>query len=140
MKKLGFILAYILCGLVFGLALTKSEAISWYRMQEMFYFQSFRMYGIFMCAIVIGAVSVWLIKKKEARSLSGAPIVIPPKKFHNGLWIGGLLFGVGWAFTGMCVGPLFALAGIGASIALVILLSALAGTWFYSYFKGRWWR
>jgi hypothetical protein len=140
MKKAFFILVYILCGLIFGLALTKSEAVSWYRMQEMFYFQSFRMYGIFMCAILIGAVSVWLIKRYQARSLSGVPIVIPPKKFHHGLWIGGLLFGIGWAFTGTCVGPLIALVGTGLPIALVILLSALAGTWVYSYFKGKLWR
>jgi uncharacterized protein len=126
---------YVLLGVAFGFVLTKSEAISWFRIQEMFRFQGFQLYGIFMTAIPTGIVSIWLIKHYQIRTISGEPIVIPEKKYNHGYVIGGLLFGIGWAFTGACPGPLYAQLGSGISVALVTLLSALAGTWVYSMLR-----
>jgi len=123
---------FLLIGTLFGLALTKGEAVSWYRMQEMFHFQSFHMYGIFMTAVPVGAVSILLIRSLGLRTIDGDPVVIPQKKFHKGLILGGLIFGFGWALTGACPGPLYALIGGGYSVALVTFMSALAGTWVYA--------
>jgi uncharacterized protein len=126
---------YLLVGVVFGLALTKGEAISWYRIQEMFYFQSFHMYGIFMTAVPIGALSLLIIQKLKLRSINGEVIEKPTKQYHHGLIIGGLIFGFGWALTGACPGPLYAQIGSGYSVIIVVFLSAAAGTWTYGYFK-----
>lgn len=123
---------FLLAGTFFGVVLTKGEAISWFRMQEMFHFQSFHMYGIFMTAIPVGAISIWLIKRFQVKSSKGEPINIPPKPYHKGLMIGGFIFGLGWAMTGACPGPLFAQIGAGYSVISVGLLSALAGTWTYA--------
>lgn len=123
---------YLLIGAVFGLALTKGEAVSWYRIQEMFQFESFHMYGIFMTAVPVGAVSIWLIKALKLRTIEGEPIVIPQKKFHNGLVWGGLIFGFGWALTGACPGPLYALIGGGYTVTVATFFSALAGTWVFA--------
>jgi uncharacterized protein len=128
---------FLLLGIFFGIILTKGEAISWFRMQEMFHFQGFQMFGIFMTAIPTGMLSVFMIKKFRIKTLEGEPVRIPEKKFHNGLWIGGLLFGFGWAFTGACPGPLYAQIGSGFTIVIVTLCSALAGTWVYSDSKDK---
>ena len=125
-------LKYLIVGVVFGIALTKGEAISWFRIQEMFHFQSFHMYGIFMTAVPVGAISIWLIKKSGVHALNGESIEPPGKHYHHGLIIGGLIFGFGWALTGACPGPLYAQIGAGYTIVLVSFLSALAGTWVYS--------
>src|SRR6185369_10700950 len=95
---------YALLGVVFGVALTKGEAISWYRIQEMFRFESFHMYGIFMTAVPVGAVSILLIKKLGLKSSDGQNIEGPKKLYHHGLILGGLIFGFGWAMTGACPG------------------------------------
>jgi uncharacterized membrane protein YedE/YeeE len=126
---------YIILGTLFGLVLTKTEAISWFRMQEMFRFQSFHMYGIIGSAIVTGFISIQLIKRLNVKTLTGEKITIERKPFNKGTIIGGLIFGMGWALTGACPGPIFAQIGTGASVAIVLLLSAIAGTWVYSYFK-----
>jgi uncharacterized protein len=126
---------YLILGVIFGTALTKGEAISWYRIQEMFFFQSFHMYGIFATAIPVGILSVFLIRKFNIKTLQGDPIIIPQKKYHHGLIIGGLIFGIGWGFTGACPGPLYAQVGAGFTVVIVTILSALAGTWVYSYFR-----
>ncbi|HEX6225826.1 MAG TPA: DUF6691 family protein [Chryseolinea sp.] len=123
---------YLLTGIVFGLALTKGEAISWFRMQEMFYFQSFHMYGIFMTAVPIGAFSIYIIRKLNLKAVNGEAIVIPKKPYHHGIIFGGLIFGFGWALTGACPGPLYAQIGAGYSIVLVTFVSAMAGTWVYA--------
>ena len=123
---------YLVIGVVFGLALTKGEAVSWYRIQEMFHFQSFHMYGIFMTAVPTGALAIWLIKMFRVRTIDGELIVIPEKKFHKGTIIGGLIFGFGWALTGACPGPLYALIGSGYGVVIVTFVSALAGTWVYA--------
>jgi uncharacterized protein len=124
---------YLLVGIIFGLALTKGEAISWYRIQEMFHFQSFHMYGIFMTAVPIGALGILLIRKLNLKTVEGQPVEMPTKKYHHGLIIGGLIFGFGWALTGACPGPLYALIGAGYLITFVTLVSALLGVWVYAW-------
>lgn len=127
------LLGYLLVGIFFGIVLTKSEVISWFRIQEMFRFQAFHMYGILGSAVVVGAGSIALIRAFGLRTLTGESIEIPPKKMGGGYryWIGGLLFGVGWALTGACPGPLFALVGNGITVYLLAIVSALVGTWVY---------
>ena len=129
--------AYLVLGIFFGILFTKSEVISWFRIQEMFRFQSFHMYGIIGSAVAVAALSVWLIKKFQVRTLSGEPITIPPKAWGGGhrYWIGGLLFGLGWALTGACPGPLFALLGQGVGVIAVTLTSAIFGSWLYGAFR-----
>jgi uncharacterized membrane protein YedE/YeeE len=126
---------FLLVGITFGLALTKGEAISWFRIQEMFHFQSFHMYGIFMTAVSVAAISIFIIRKFEIRSLGGEAIDIPQKSYHHGLIIGGLIFGFGWAFTGACPGPLYALIGAGYSVTIVTFAAAVLGTWTYARFQ-----
>ena len=133
------LVVYLVVGTVVGITLTKAEAISWFRIQEMFRFQSFHMYGIMGTAVSVGALSVWLIKRFAVRTLSGDPIVVPPKTMGRGTryWLGGMLFGLGWALTGACPGPLFALIGAGHTVIVVPLVSAIAGTWLYGYLRPR---
>ena len=125
-------LKYLVLGTLFGLILTKSEVISWWRIQEMFRFQAFHMYGVIGSAVVVGMVSIQLIKRNRLTTINGEVIVIADKKFTHGTWIGGILFGLGWALTGACPGPLFAQLGSGVPAAAVLILAALAGTWTYS--------
>jgi uncharacterized membrane protein YedE/YeeE len=125
-------LKYTLVGIVFGLALTKGEAISWYRIQEMFHFQSFHMYGIFMTAVPVAALSLWIIRMLQLRSADGQLIDAPVKPYHRGIIPGGLIFGFGWAFTGACPGPLYAQVGAGYLVTIITFVSALAGTWVYA--------
>ena len=106
-------LKYLVAGVLFGILLVKSEVISWFRIQEMFRLQSFHMYGIIGSAIVVGLISVLLIKRFQLKTIGGETIVIPTKKFHWGNVYGGLIFGLGWAITGACPGPLFAQIGGG---------------------------
>ena len=122
---------YVLAGGWFGILLVKSEVISWFRIQEMFRLQSFHMYGVIGSAVLTGMISVWLIKRFHIKTIDGNSIVIPGKKFGKGQVYGGLLFGFGWALTGACPGPLFALVGSGATVVVVVLLCAIAGTWVY---------
>lgn len=128
---------YALAGLAFGFVLMKAEAVSWFRIQEMFRFESFHMYGIIGSAVVVGLLGVQLIKRLKARTIHGEPIVIPNKTFNKGQIYGGLIFGVGWALTGACPGPLFAQIGMGFSVVAVTLLSAVAGTWVYGRIRDR---
>jgi len=128
-------LKYLLTGIIFGLALTKGEAISWYRIQEMFRFESFHMYGIFMTAVPAGALSILLLKRLQLKSFNGQSIDIPKKPYHHGLIIGGLIFGFGWALTGACPGPLYAQIGAGYLVTIATFLSAALGTWVYAYLQ-----
>jgi len=130
-------LKYLIAGALFGIVLVKSEVISWFRIQEMFRFQAFHMYGVIGSAVVVGMISVWLIKRFKLRSLNGEPIVIPEKEFTWGNVYGGLIFGLGWAITGACPGPLFALIGSGLPVIAVTLLSAVAGTWVYGLIRNK---
>jgi len=129
------LLKYSLIGMLFGIVLVKSQVISWFRIQEMFRLQSFHMYGIIGSAIATAMVSVLLLKKFKVKAFTGEPIVIPPKKFHWGNVIGGLIFGLGWAITGACPGPLFAQIGGGFMVVSITLLSAIAGTWVYGLLR-----
>ncbi|GHE34053.1 DUF6691 family protein [Sphingobacterium griseoflavum] len=122
---------YLIVGIMFGIVFVKAEVISWFRIQEMFRLQSFHMYGIIGSAIMTAMISVFLIKKFQIKTLDGEPIKISPKKFNKGQIYGGLIFGLGWAMTGACPGPLFAQIGTGATVIVVTLCSAIAGTWVY---------
>ena len=128
-------LKYGIVGIFFGIAFTKAEIISWFRIQEMFRLQSFHMYGVIGTAIVVGMISVWLIKKFNVKTIEGEKIQFQKKKFNKRQIIGGLIFGLGWAMTGACPGPLFAQIGAGFLVITVVLLSAVAGTWVYGYFR-----
>ncbi|MDQ3016864.1 MAG: YeeE/YedE family protein [Bacteroidota bacterium] len=129
------LIKYFVIGMIFGFVLVKAEVISWYRIQEMFRFQSFHMYGIIMSAIVIGIISIQLIKRLNVKTIKGESIVIEPKPFNKGIIFGGLIFGLGWAMTGACPGPLYALAGAGVPVMFIGLIAAVAGTWVYGWMK-----
>ena len=128
-------LKYALVGVLFGVVFVKAEVISWFRIQEMFRLQSFHMYGVIGTAVVVGMLSVFLIKKYNIKTIDGEAIVFHPKKFNKGQIIGGLLFGFGWALTGACPGPLFAQVGTGAVAIIAVIISAIAGTWFYGLIR-----
>lgn len=128
---------YMVVGVLFGIVFVKAEIISWYRIQEMFRLHSFHMFGVIGTAVIVGMVSVWLIKKFNIKAIQGEQVVFHKKKFHWGNVIGSLMFGLGWAITGACPGPLFAQIGSGFTVVLVTLLSAIAGTWFYGLLRDR---
>ncbi|MBK0369877.1 DUF6691 family protein [Flavobacterium agrisoli] len=128
---------YLVVGILFGIIFVKAEVISWFRIQEMFRLQSFHMYGVIGSAVATGMLSVFIIKKFNIKTLSGEKIEIQPKTFKKGQIYGGLLFGLGWAITGACPGPLFAQIGTGVTVIIITLLSAIVGTWCYGYFKDK---
>ena len=130
-------LKYIITGTLFGIIAVKSEIISWFRIQEMFRLTSFHMYGVIGTAVVVGMISIQIIKRLNIKTLSGEKINIAPKVFQKGQIYGGLIFGLGWAITGACPGPLFAQIGSGFGVITVTLLSAIFGTWVYGYFKDK---
>lgn len=132
------LLKFILVGFVFGIVLTKSEAVSWYRIYEMFLFQSFHMYGIIMTAIITGVIGVQLIKRKKIKDIDGLTIEIQDKERGTfRYWIGGLIFGLGWALVGTCPGPIFILLGSGFITVGLVLIGALLGTFIYGVIKDR---
>ncbi|TCD01525.1 YeeE/YedE family protein [Pedobacter psychroterrae] len=128
---------YLIVGILFGIVFVKSEVVSWFRIQEMFRLQSFHMYGIIGSAVVVGMISVWLIKKFNIKTIYSETIEFHTKSFNKGQIYGGLLFGLGWAVTGACPGPLFAQIGTGATVILATLISAIAGTWVYGLFRDK---
>ncbi len=127
-------LKYAFIGMLFGIVFVKAEIISWFRIQEMFRLQSFHMYGVIGTAVVVGLISVQLIKRFNIKTLSGEKVVIQDKTFHKGQIYGGLIFGLGWAITGACPGPIFAQIGSGFLVVGITFLSAVAGTWVYGKF------
>ncbi|MBN7812977.1 YeeE/YedE family protein [Algoriphagus sp. H41] len=131
------LLKYLILGTLFGIVFVKAEIISWFRIQEMFRLQSFHMYGVIGSAVVTGMISVQLIKRLNIKTIHGETILIPDKVFKKGQVIGGFIFGLGWAITGACPGPLFAQIGSGYTVVLVTLISALAGTWVYGKFADK---
>ena len=137
--RLATLATYMLAGSVFGIIIVKTEIVSWYRIQEMFRFQSFHMYGVLGSAMLTAFVSVQLLTRLRISTLAGEPVSIPLKEFGRGYryWIGGGLFGIGWALTGACPGPLFALIGSGVTVFVIVAASALAGTWTYGYLRPR---
>lgn len=130
-------LRYIIIGLLFGVVLVKSQVISWFRIQEMFRLQAFHMYGIIGSAIVVAMISILIIKRFHIKTINHETIIIPDKKFHWGNVWGGLIFGLGWAITGACPGPLFAQIGSGFLVISITLLSAIAGTWVYGLVRDK---
>ncbi|MCQ4034541.1 DUF6691 family protein [Kaistella montana] len=128
-------LKYLVLGILFGFIFIKAEIISWFRIQEMFRLQSFHMYGIIGSAILVAMISIFIIKKFNIKTIYGEEIIFHKKEFNKGQIYGGLIFGLGWAITGACPGPLFAQIGTGATVVAVTLISAIAGTWVYGYFR-----
>jgi uncharacterized membrane protein YedE/YeeE len=129
---------YLLVGIVFGIVLVKSEAVSWYRIYEMFHFQSFHMFGIIMTAVVMGVIGIQLIKRNNVKDITGKPIAIADKeKGFTGYIVGGILFGLGWGLVGTCPGPIFILIGAGFWGVGVIFLGALVGTYIYGLLKDK---
>ena len=126
---------YLIIGIAFGIVFVKGEVISWFRIQEMFHLQSFFMYGVIGTAVVVGMLSIYLIKTFKIKTFSGQPITFEDKKFNKGQIIGGLIFGIGWAITGACPGPLFAQIGSGFGVVIITFLSAIGGTWVYGLLK-----
>lgn len=125
-------LSYLFIGIFFGIVMYKSEAASWFRIYEMFQFQSFHMYGIIGSALILGIIGVQIIKRKKVKSFFGEPIQIEPKE--KGIWqylYGGIIFGLGWALAGSCPGPIYTLIGVGYVSIFVVLTGALLGTFLY---------
>lgn len=127
---------FLFVGFVFGVVLTKSEAISWFRIFEMFRFESFHMYGIIMIAISTGIIGIQLIKKYKIKDINNNSILIPDKEkgFYN-YFIGGIIFGLGWAMVGCCPGPIFILIGTGAFTVVIVLFGAISGTYLYGILR-----
>jgi uncharacterized membrane protein YedE/YeeE len=128
---------YLLVGIAFGIVFVKAEIISWFRIQEMFHLQSFFMFGVIGTAIVVGMISIQIIKKFTIKTISGEAITITDKKFNKGHIYGGLLFGIGWAITGACPGPLFAQVGSGFLVVVLTFISAVSGTWVYGLLQNK---
>jgi uncharacterized membrane protein YedE/YeeE len=130
---------YLAAGTFFGFVLTRAEVISWFRIQEMFRFQSFHMFGIIASAIVVAGLSLEILRRFPREAAAGGTIALEPKEMGTGIRYaaGGTIFGVGWAFTGACPGPLFALLGSGITVMIVPIASALAGTWLYGSLRSR---
>lgn len=122
---------YLIVGVLFGVVFVKAEIISWFRMQEMFRMQSFHMYGVIGTAVIVGALSIYCIKKYKIKTIYGEEIMFTNKTFNWGQVFGGLLFGLGWALTGACPGPLFAQIATGSFAVIILLMSAIFGTWVY---------
>jgi uncharacterized membrane protein YedE/YeeE len=128
---------YLIVGVFFGIVFVKAEIVSWFRIQEMFRFDSFHMYGVIGSAVFVGLVSIQLIRRFKIKTLQQEDVVISPKTFNKGQIFGGILFGIGWAITGACPGPLFAQIGSGFLAVTVTLLSAIGGTWTYGLLRSR---
>lgn len=127
---------YLLAGTLFGIVAVKSQIISWYRIQEMFRFHSFHMYGVIGSAVLIGIVSVWLIKRFNVRTISGDPITFQDKApTYIRYIVGGTIFGLGWALVGACPGPMLALLGSGVFGIIIVMFGAYLGTWLYGVLR-----
>ena len=132
------LIKYLVPGILFGIVMTKSEAISWFRIQEMFRFESFHMYGIIGTAVMLGAAMVAMIKRTELKSMDGDQIKFNPKNMSIPRYlIGGILFGLGWAMTGACPGPLFTLLGHGILSIILVIISAIFGTYVYGMLRSK---
>lgn len=131
---------YLVLGTALGFVFTRSEVVSWFRIQEMFRFQAFHMYGIIGSAVFVGAVGVWLIRRLEARSMTNRPMEIPTDRFEAPgyqYWLGGTAFGLGWGLLGACPGPIYVLIGNGVTVMIVAFVAAVAGAWTYGALRHR---
>jgi uncharacterized membrane protein YedE/YeeE len=133
------LLPYVLLGAAFGAVMVEAEAVSWFRIQEMFRFHAFHMYGVLATAVATAGLSLVVLRRLGLHDTTGAPLCLPHKQVGSGIryLAGGTMFGVGWALTGACPGPLVALLGAGVPVMIVVLAAALAGTWTYSYLRPR---
>jgi hypothetical protein len=132
------LLKFLITGVLFGIVMAKSEALSWYRIQEMFRFQSFHMYGIIGTAVAVGVIGVWFIKKNRIRDYEGNPISFHPKEKSIVRYIlGGAIFGLGWALSGACPGPMVVNIGYGYLTMTIVFVSAIFGTFLYGLFKDK---
>ena len=130
-------ISYLLLGILFGITLIKSQVVSWYRIQEMFLFDNFHMYGVIGVAVVTASISLLLIRKFKVTTFKKLPISFATKEFSKGTIYGGILFGLGWSIIGACPGPMYALFGNGATIYLLSILAALAGVFVYGITIGK---
>ena len=128
---------YLIVGILFGIVFVKAEIVSWFRIQEMFRLDSFHMYGVIGSAVTVALISLQIIKRFNLKTISGEEVNVPPKQFNRGQIYGGFLFGLGWAITGACPGPLFAQIGSGFLVVIITLLSAIAGTWTYGLLRSK---
>jgi len=131
-------LRFYLVGVLFGIIMTKAEVISWYRIVEMFLFKSFHMYGIIGSAVILGIIGVQIIKRNKFKSVEGTQILFHPKeKSWKRYLFGGTIFGLGWALTGACPGPMFTLVGNGVFVMIIVILSAMLGTFAYGLLRNK---
>ncbi len=140
MPSVGYLMLYVAAGVLLGIVFVKSEVLSWYRIQEMFRFQSAHMYLVIASALGVAALSVPVLRWLGVRTIDGDAIVIPDKEMTalgTRYWLGGTIFGLGWGLLGACPGPIFALIGVGLTSMSVALLSAVAGTWLYGALQSR---
>jgi len=132
------IIKFLFAGIFFGIVLVKSEAVSWYRIFEMFKFQSFHMYGIIGSAVVVGVIAIWVIKKTRVKSIEGQEIELSPKdKSIPRYLLGGIVFGLGWALAGACPGPMYILLGTGVMTMLLVIAGAILGTFVYGLLRDK---
>jgi uncharacterized membrane protein YedE/YeeE len=127
----------LIMGIFFGCVLVKGQVVSWYQIQAMFRFESFFMYGVIGSAIVVGAISLIILKRLNTNSIDGQALVIKKKKLDKGTIFGGIIFGLGWAVTGACPAPIYAQLGSGTWLAIVTLLGAFSGAYIYGYLRPR---
>lgn len=129
---------FLVVGVLFGIVLSKAEVISWYRIYEMFKFQSFHMYGVIGTAVVLGMIIMYLFKKGSIKTYVGHKIIVEPKKkgFMRNI-LGGTIFGLGWALAGACPGPMFILLGRGSAAIAIVIFGALLGAFFYHAVKSK---
>lgn len=130
-------LKYLAVGVFFGIVFVKAEIVSWFRIQEMFRMASFHMYGVIGTAVAVATVSTIAIKKFKIRTIQGELVVFSERPFNKGNIFGGLLFGIGWAMTGACPGPMYGLVGSGFGVFAVAILSAVAGTYVYGLLQNK---
>ena len=138
-ESIGALSTYLLLGALFGIVITKAQVISWFRIQEMFRFQSFHMYGIMATAMATAATGLFIIRRFKLRTAAGTPVSVPAKVMGSGTryWLGGTIFGLGWSLIGACPGPLLALVGGGVSVFIVAIAFAMIGTWIYGVLRPR---
>jgi uncharacterized membrane protein YedE/YeeE len=127
----------LILGIFFGIVLVKGDVISWYQIQAMFRFQSFHMYGVIGSAVVVGAISLIVLKRLNLHSIDGKDLIIKKKKLDKGTIFGGIIFGLGWAITGACPAPIYAQVGAGTWLAIITLLSAWGGAYIYGALRPR---
>lgn len=135
MRTVATYIPVVVVGILFGIVLTKSEVISWYRVRSMFLFQEAHMYLVITSAIITGAISLWLIRKFNMKTIQGEPVAVKTKPYQRGVIYGGVIFGFGWAITGACPGPVYAQLGSGEALALITFVGALVGAYGYAYLK-----